>query len=212
MKRIELLCSLERNVVVLVIAHGRVGISRGLVVALARGRAALCIAGWALLGCAAFPSASSSACSAFGQELDVFADDAKLGAFLPGLLVFPCVELEAAFDEDAAALGEVVGCDFSLTVPEGDVDKSGFFLPVGVFGGSGDIAVDGKPDVGDGCAFGCVSDFGVCGQIPHEEDFVEIRHKNDVVYGVNQKPFTCAKGSSFLPLYRSFMVLMQPKF
>lgn len=164
------------------------------------------VASRALLRSATF----AAACAAFGQELNVFTDDAEFGSFLPGLLVFPSVELESSFNKNAAAFGEVVGCDFCLTVPEGYVNEGCFFLSVGVFSTTGNIAVDGESDVRDGRAFGGVADFGVGCQVPHQEYFIEIGHKRCRVFSESKIP---PQGRAvILSLYRSFDVWMQSNF
>jgi hypothetical protein len=55
--------------------------------------------------------------------LDVVQHDLELAALLAGGLVLPLVELQAALDEERAALGAVLGDDLALLSPGLDVDE-----------------------------------------------------------------------------------------
>lgn len=104
------------------------------------------------------------------EELEAFGNDFEFAAFLACLFIFPGVHLEAAFDEAAAASGEVLLGEFSLASPESDIDVGSFFLFfVALVEPS---AIDREGDVGDGGSFGGVAQFGISSEISEEEYFV----------------------------------------
>jgi len=79
------------------------------------------------------------------DEGEVLEDDAEARTLLAGLLVFPLVELEAAFDEDAGALAAVLGDDLGLLAVALDVDVGDFLALLAFLGGVG--AVDGEGEL-----------------------------------------------------------------
>ena len=115
------------------------------------------------------------ACATFGlEELEGFADNAQLGAFLTRGFVLPAVELEAAVDEEGSAFGDLELLEeFGHLAPEADVDIRDFFALLA--GGGGVAAVDGEAEVGEGGGAHSL-EFGFAGEVAHEGDFVVACH------------------------------------
>ena len=84
------------------------------------------------------------------DEGEVLEDDAEARTFLAGLLIFPLVELEAAFHEDAGPLAAVLGDDLGLLAVALDVDVGDFLALLAFLGRVG--AVDGEGELGEGLA------------------------------------------------------------
>lgn len=116
--------------------------------------------------------------SAVREELEGFSDDFKFAAFFAGFLVVPSIHLETAFNIDSASFGEVLLGKFCLAPPKGDIHEDGFFLFLVLF--VVPDAIDGKGNVRDGGALGCVPKLGIPGEIPDEHDFVEIGHNGGI--------------------------------
>ncbi len=104
------------------------------------------------------------------EKLHLLTDDAHAGALLAGLLVFPRIHLQAAFDEDGAAFVQVFAGEFGHLGPEDDVHEGDFLHLFAAVGGV--HAVHGETDVADRAAFRRVAHFWVAGQIADEHDFV----------------------------------------
>lgn len=104
------------------------------------------------------------------EELHLLTDDAHAGALLAGLLVFPGIHLQAAFDEDRAAFVKIFSGELGHLGPEDDIHESDFLHFLTAVRGV--HAVHGETDVAHRAAFGRVAHFGVAGQIADEHDFV----------------------------------------
>src|SRR5262249_25248743 len=90
---------------------------------------------------------------------------------LVAVLVVPLTRLQAAFDVDLFALGEIFGERFSRLPPEDDAVPLGFFLPLTrlVVPHFGRRHVDRR----DGGAARRVAQLGVAPEIADENDFVD---------------------------------------
>lgn len=82
-----------------------------------------------------------------GKELKVVANDLELGSFFAGL-GFPGVQLKAAFDEDGASFGNVLGNRFGGRAESINIYKGGIFLFL-AFAGTVD-PIDGQAQFADG--------------------------------------------------------------
>ena len=84
------------------------------------------------------------------DESEVFQNDAEARTLLAGLLVFPLVEFEASFDEDARAFTAILGDNFRLLAVALDVDVGDFLALFAFLGGVG--AIDGERELREGLA------------------------------------------------------------
>ncbi len=107
------------------------------------------------------------------EELEVFDDDAHLGAFR-AVLGFPLIEFEAAFDEERVALLFVLGEDFGGFSEAGAIDEGGFLFFDAVLAGPG--AIDGEAEVADSGLVRHVLEFEVARDVAHQQDLVQIGH------------------------------------
>ena len=97
------------------------------------------------------------------DELKRFSNDAEFALLLIGLLIFPGVELQAAFDQDGPALLKILTDDLSGAPESIDVDKRNFFLRLASFIFPG--AIDGQTELCNGGPFGGVAQLGIAGQV-----------------------------------------------
>jgi hypothetical protein len=107
--------------------------------------------------------------------LHTFSDNPQPGAFLAGLLIVPGIELEAAFNKDWPALLKILVGDFCQAGPQHHVHVGNLFATFPFL--SIQHAINGKANIGNSRAFGCVPDFRVSGKISNEKDAVQICHK-----------------------------------
>ena len=73
-------------------------------------------------------ASAAAAALARAEHLQPLADDFELRVLLA--VLFPAVELEAAFDQHGRALAEVFVGDFRGAAPQRDVDERGFVDPL----------------------------------------------------------------------------------
>ena len=71
--------------------------------------------------------------------------------FLTRLFVIPGVELEAAFDENRAALFQILTRDFGGAAPESHIDEGDFFALLAVI--ERVLPIHGDAEIGDRAAF-----------------------------------------------------------
>src|SRR6266550_8165247 len=90
-------------------------------------------------------------------------------------IVFPSVELEPAFDKDRIAFPQVLLCELSLTGPERDVNKGGFFVFAILF--VGPHSVDGQAERSDWGSFSTVAKLDFASQVSNQIYFVERWHR-----------------------------------
>ncbi|MEY4482977.1 MAG: hypothetical protein RL693_429 [Verrucomicrobiota bacterium] len=117
-------------------------------------------------GTVLFPTAIAFAI----KKLHHFTNHTETAALLSGLLVLPGIHLESAFDENGAALGEILAGEFGEPCPENHIDISDFFTFLSVVSRVNPIHRNGE--IGDGAAFRSITDFRVTGEIPHEHYFI----------------------------------------
>src|SRR6059036_1188853 len=107
-----------------------------------------------------------------GEESDGLRHDLVLGDLLP-VLRLELAHLEAAFDQGAVPLAEVLAAGLRLPAEDDDVHEADFFLgfvPLPV------PAIDRQPEIGDRRPAGRIPDLWVPGKVSHEDDFIEPRH------------------------------------
>ena len=109
------------------------------------------------------------------MKREALQDDLEFALLLVGVLVFPLVELEAAFHQERAALLQVLGDDLGLPAEGIHINKGDLFF--GLAGLAFPVRLIARPNLGDGRAFGRVAQFGVAGQVAREDDFVEVSHR-----------------------------------
>ena len=101
---------------------------------------------------------------------DLVGDDLDDGALL-AFLALPLVELEATFDEDRAALGEVLLEHLCGTAPRFAIDVGDLFALLIVLGAV--ATVDGQAELGHGLVAGDMLELGVTGEVAEQDDLVE---------------------------------------
>ena len=114
------------------------------------------------------------------EQLKILGNDANATAALAGLLVFPCVHLQATFDEYGATLAQVLSCNLAGATPAGYVKESGLFAALALIGAAG-YAVNCQTKFGKGVAAGGLANLGVGGEVADEHDFVQISHNRECV-------------------------------
>ncbi len=97
----------------------------------------------------------------------------QLAAFFP-TLVFPLVKLQPPFHQNGLPFCEILGDDLSPASEDVDIDKCCFFplVPVLCLESPG----CGDAELADIVAVGCDPQFGIAGEISHQDDFVERGH------------------------------------
>jgi hypothetical protein len=147
-------------------------------------------------GCAGGRAGSAATFAAFAaaEELEVLEDNFHFAAFLTGRLVVPSVELEAAFDEERTALGQILGDGFALFAPGLDIDKGRL-----IAGGAGlvlELAVNRESELADGGALRRDPEFRITRQVANEHYFVEGGHGSAVFARlIRRSGGTCGKRS-----------------
>src|SRR5581483_2534262 len=145
---------LERDVVV--------GRGRGEVGAVAGGPC-----GDELRGVAARVAAAAEELDALGDHLDGLALARAVGRV-------PLAPLEAPVDADRASLRQVLGAALRLVAPDGHVEVVGLVDPLA--GLVLPARVDGEPQLADRRAAARAPALGVLGQVPDQDDAVDVRH------------------------------------
>ena len=130
--------------------------------------------------------------------MKIVTDHFETRTLLAGALVFPLVELEAAFNVERTSLLHVFANHLRLASPEGDVNKSCLLSAFTVVGRK--VAIDGQTDISHGGTFRRVTHLGIPGDIPHQLHFVEIRH-------IGSLQETSGKGPMFFRTVRQFSPL-----
>src|SRR5205823_3310393 len=113
------------------------------------------------------------AVAAAAQELDVLGDDLD-GLALGAVLRLPLTPVEPPVDSDRASLGEVLRTALALVSPDGDVEVVRLVDPLAraVL-----LArVDGDAELADGGAARRVPELRVPGQVPDQDDAVDVGH------------------------------------
>lgn len=109
------------------------------------------------------------------QELQVLGNNANTAAALAGLLVLPCVHLQAALNEYGAPLAQILGCNLTGAAPACYIQKCCFLAALPVIRAAAH-AVYCQAQFGKGVASGGSADLGVCGEVADKHDFVQISH------------------------------------
>src|SRR5258708_32092451 len=117
---------------------------------------------------------TSLTAAAIPKELERFQHGLHAAAFLFGVLVFPLVETQTAFDVERTAFGDVLRNDFALFAPCFDVNIRDLFLGLAAFGFI--LAVDGQAESADSGTRVRHAQLMGAREIAHEEDFVEGGH------------------------------------
>src|SRR6266550_269688 len=117
---------------------------------------------------------SSSAAASTSSPANAGGDDLGHRPLL-AVLAFPVPRLQTTFDEDLAALVEILAARFRLLAPHDDREKRRFLALLTALGGV--VAVHGQAQVGDGSAARGVTKLRGPGQITDQQDFVEARHQ-----------------------------------
>lgn len=107
------------------------------------------------------------------QKLKILDDDIEFVALF-ALIVCPGVVAKATLDKERASLARVLMDDFCAAAKCGYFDVGGVFALLAALGGVG--AVHGEAEVADFVAGGEVFEFGVAGEVAHEDDFIHICH------------------------------------
>ena len=136
---------------------------------------------WASAASTATPTSGPASTPAPGpiaagpQHLHSFADDVEFCALLAGCFVVPRVELQAAFDQNGAAFGEVFAGDFCLAPPQRHLDESRLFAAA-VRLLVEPVAVDCQADLGEGRSRWRVPHLRITGEIAQENHLIEAGH------------------------------------
>ena len=109
------------------------------------------------------------------EQLEILGNDADAAAALAGLLIFPCIHLQAALDEDRAALAQVLCGHFTCAAPACYIQESCFFAAFAFVRAAG-YAVHSQSQFSEGVAAGCLAYLRICREVADKHDFVQISH------------------------------------
>src|SRR3989442_1497719 len=109
-----------------------------------------------------------------GNDLAALGDDLRHRALL-AILAFPVPRLQASLHEDLTAFVEILAARFGLLAPDHDGEEARLLALLSALGAV--VAIHGHPEIGDGRAAGCVSEFRGAGQVADQQDLVEARHQ-----------------------------------
>ena len=106
--------------------------------------------------------------------MEVFQHDAEFAFLLAALLVLPGIVAQPAFDQNRAALFQILADGFGGFAESIHVHKGHLFLHFAGF--AFPLAVAGDAETRNGRALGRVTQFGIAGQVAGKDDFVEAGH------------------------------------
>lgn len=119
-------------------------------------------------------AALASGLAALRQKGHTLRHDFMLAAFL-AVFRLPAPLLEAAIDDHAISLAQVLSAMFRLFTKHDDVDKADFFLK---FFRLLKASASRQTETGDRCPARRITQLGVAGQIPDQNNFVKPRQRS----------------------------------
>src|SRR6266550_3615126 len=145
-------------------------------------------------------SASSSGTTA--QQLHGLAHYTQSRSLLPGLFVVPGIHLQAALDKHGPSFLQIFTCNLRKARPEYNVDKRDFLTSFSAVGSVS--AIDGNAEIANCAALGCVTHFGVAGEVSKQNDFVKTGHGRVIPESLS---FRHLFSGLFLLLGQAFVIL-----
>ena len=112
-----------------------------------------------------------AAALAAAEELHILCHDADSAAALAGLLVLPGILLQAALNEDGAALGQILAGNLCSATPAGHIQEGGFLAALALVGAAAH-AVHGQAELSHGVATRGLAHIRVCRQVADNHYFV----------------------------------------
>src|SRR3954470_21372469 len=118
---------------------------------------------------------ATTALTARIQKRKRFEHYAQLADFLMRVLIFPGVQLQAAFHQERTTFLEILADDFGLSAKRINIHKSYFFLRFPRF--VLPSAVQRHADLGNRSALRGIPQLRISCEVARQDDFVEVGHK-----------------------------------